>query len=207
MFTKVVLAGSLFLSSTLWLPCSRAEALADIFSRVQTLVAARNYPRALEELTWAKKEIARQHTARLRDFLPDELAGYQGKAIETSEVMGISCLERTYANPTAKREVKVSLTGASGGEAAGGLEAFSQVSKLAAMFSGGSGRDTLRIEGKTTLVEADDSGRHTTLTIFLDSGYLLKLEASDAAIKRDDLKELATAFKLNELDAYAKGGK
>jgi len=179
----------------------QAEELKDIFGRVDQMVAAKNYTKALDELTWAKKEIEKMHTAQLKTFFPDQLAGYAGDKFEANNVLGITNLERVYKKSGAP-DVTVSLTGGSGGSQAGfgGLAAFGN---LAAMMGNQEGSDTFRIDGRTASLTLNP-GSNGELTVFLNSGSILKLEMMQNP-NGETLKSMAQGLKLGDLESYLKG--
>ncbi|MBX7138618.1 MAG: hypothetical protein K1X83_11610 [Oligoflexia bacterium] len=180
-----------------------AEELKDIFGRVEQYVAAKNYTKALDELSWAKKEIEKLNSGQLKTFFPDELAGFTGDKIESQNMFGITGMERLYKKSGANTTVKVSLTGGAGG-AAGGLGGLAALGSFAAMMGQQQGQDTFRIEGRTATLEEHADSHAAELTVFLNSGSILKLEmqnGTDAAV----LKQMAENLKLNDLDAYLKG--
>jgi len=195
---KLALALSLGFS-----PCLKAEELKDIFGRVQQMVEAKNYTKALDELGWAKKEIEKLNTAQLKTFFPDTLNGYSGDKFEANSILGISNVERTYKKEGAG-EIKVSLTGGSGGAAQGGFGGLAALGGMAAMMGGQEGSDTFRIDGRTATLSLPQGSSNGELTVFLNSGSILKVEMFQKA-NGDTLKAMAQALKLNDLDNYLKG--
>lgn len=176
------------------------EELDKIFAKVNELVAAKNYPKALEELNWAKNAVNKKHTEQMKSYLPDELGGFKGDKLEVNSALGMTNLERNYKSGNAN--VKVSLMGSSKNSGMGGI---ANMGRLAAMMGGqGSGQEAMRIDGKTASMNV--SGSRTELSVFLDSGGILKLEtrkANDAA--KAQLKKMAEEMKLTQLDQYLAG--
>ncbi len=176
------------------------EDLNKIFSKVNEYIEAKNYPKAMEELAWAKNEISKMHNEQLKTYLPDELAGFKGDEVKVSQALGMNNLERNYKSGNAS--VKVSLMGGSKGSAmAGGL---ANIGRMAAMMGGQAGQEAIRIDGKTATMNTQ--GSRTELSVFLDSGSILKLEtrkANDAA--KTQLKKMAEEMKLSSLDKYLAG--
>lgn len=182
-----------------------AEELDAIFKRVNELVAARNFPKALDELNWARKEIEKQNMQQLQAFLPDEVSGFKGAKLDYNNAMGIMNMERTYTKDGATK-ITASITGsAGGGGAAAGLGGMAAIGQMAALMGGSvPGQDTLRIGGRTALLESNEDSGASSLTVFLDGGMILKLDQSskgDPAV----LKSFAESLKLDELEKYLKG--
>lgn len=193
---KIILALSLIipLNSVL------AEDLKTILTRVESLVKDKNYPKALEELGWARKEIEKLNSGVMATLLPDELAGLKGGKTQTNNVMGMTAIERDYTS--SDTEVKVSLTtGSPGGGAdslGGGLAALGQ---MAAMFGQQAGQDVFRIDGMTASMNTE--GGIPELTVFLNGG-MLRFEmnrGTDTA----KLKEMAEKIGVANLDKQIKG--
>lgn len=179
----------------------RADELDSTLTKVRDLVSQKNYSAALEELSWARKEIEKMNSGQIGTFFPDQLAGFTGRKLESSSAMGFTNIERAYSKGST--ELKVSLTGGSSGGADAGLGGLAAIGKMAAMFGGNTpGQETIRIQGRTAMLESESSTPN--LTIFLDSGSILKIEMTSgkdiAAVK-----EVAGALKLDELEKYLKG--
>lgn len=179
-----------------------AEDINAIFKRVNDSVESRDYSKALEELDWAKKEIEKLHVQKLQEFFPEKLEGFIGQKFDSNSVLGFSNVERDYTQ--GKKSVKVSLTGGTG-QGAAALSGLAQLGKMAAMFGGNvPGNETVRIKGRTSTVES--MGGSASVTVMLDSGSILRLESA-SGVKAEDLKGMAEAIKIDEMDVYLKGVK
>lgn len=140
-------------------------------------------------------------TISSKSFFPDELAGYKGLKLETNSVFGINNVERAYKGKDGS-EIKVSLTGGTGGAGAGaGFGQLAALGGMAAMMQGqNDGSETFRLDGRTANLQLERAGG-SELTVFLNSGSILKLEMSNKATS-DALKGFASAIKVNDLDGY-----
>ena len=176
-----------------------AEDINNIFKKVNEYVAAENYPKAIEELGWAKKEVEKLHVEKLKTFLPDELQGLKGDQVKAQTALGIMSVERNYKN--GDERVKLSIAG--GGAAMGGLAAFG---RMAAMMqgTGNAGMDTFRIDGRTAMLEVKEAQNKADLTVTLDSGMILKLEMRNKA-DGEKLRKMAESLKIADIDSYLKG--
>ncbi len=183
-----------------------AEDINDIFKRVNDFVTAKNYTKALEELTWAQKEIEKLNVTHVQAFFPDSLAGFTGSKFEANSALGMSNIERQYTKTGSEERVKLSLSGSSaGGAGAGGLGGLAAFGRMAAMMGGGGqGGDTFRIAGRTATLQQEEGSDSAHLTVFLDSGSILSLELSNGK-DSSVLKTMAEALKLNDLDNYLRG--
>jgi hypothetical protein len=175
---------------------SHAEDINEIFKRVNEFVTQKNYPKALEELNWAKKEIEKMNSSSLTSFFPDSLAGFTGAKAEVSNALGMTNISRRYSK--GEKSVNVSLTG---GGPAGALGGLAGIGKMAAMFGGEAGQDTFRLQGRTAMLR--DDGGAPELQVFLDSGSILTLSGDNAT--GAELRGMAEALKLDALDSYLRG--
>ncbi len=179
-----------------------AEDLDDSLAKVKQLVTEKNYSAALEELGWARKEIEKMNSGQLSSFFPDQLAGFQGGKLESNSAMGFTNIERTYSK--SGTSVKVSMTSGSLG-GAGGMGGLGSLGQMAAMFGGSApGQESLRIKGRTAMLEEREGT--ADLTLFLTSGPIIKLEGTQAATGKI-LRDLASALPLDEIETYLKGAK
>lgn len=181
-----------------------AEDLNSILKNVTQQVEKKNFPKALEELAWAEKEIQKMHTNRLQTLLPNEVIGYRGSEIESNSALGFSALERTYSK--GGNEIRLSLASTKGGADAGGLGGLgglAALGRMAAMMGNQPGQETFRISGLTA-TQISHPGGGGELSVFLDSGAIVKLEANEAADFKN-LRPFAEAINLGALDSYLRG--
>ena len=192
---------SLVFSVVILIPAvSNSEELPDIFKRVQEFVDKQNFPKALEELSWAKQEIEKKNAQKLQTLLPDELNGYKAGKAEVNTALGMLNIERKYTG--ADGSISISLTGGGAAGAAGGLGGgLAQIGRMAAMFGAQAGQETVRISGRTASLEQNPDRNDATLSIFLDSGSIIKFEGKDGA----KLKAFAEALKIDSIDSYLRG--
>lgn len=177
-----------------------AEDLNAIFQKVNQLVGEKKYTKALEELSWMKKEIETLNNAHLKTFLPETVLEYKGGNAESNSAMGFMTLKRVYKKDD--KEIEVELTG---GSAAGSGNPFGSIAafgKMAAMMGGqGDGQDSFRIEGRTATAEDQGSPK---VTVFLDSGSVLAISANSGT-QLSLLKDFAKALPIVKIDDYLKG--
>jgi hypothetical protein len=178
---------------------SLAEDVNEIFKKVNGYITEQNYPKALEELSWAKKEIEKLNSTKIGTLLPATVNGFTGADVKVQSAMGFDNIERDYSGNGKK--ITVSVTGGGAGNAMGGLAGLARMG----MMMGGQqpGVDSFRLDGRTA--NLDTTGGRAELTVFLDSGSILKVEGSgvDAAT----IKSFAEGLKISNLDNYMKGSK
>ena len=183
---------------------ARAEELDDNLKKVRELVDQKLYSKALTELSWARTAIEKMHMKRVEDYFPEKVGEFAGGKFESSAALGMNNVERSYSKPGSSA-IKVSLAGGSGGQN-NPFAAIAGFGRMAAMMPGmqGTGKEQVRIAGRTAMLEAGEEQGKSELTIFLESGSVLTLETStkDAG---STLKTLAEGLKIAELDDYLKG--
>lgn len=177
-----------------------AEDVNEIFKKVNTYIGEQNYPKALEELSWAKKEIEKLNSSKIGTLLPASVNGFTGGEVKVQSAMGFDNIERMYTGNG--KEITVSVTGGGVGNAMGGLAGLARMG----MMMGGSqpGIDSFRIEGRTANLDTTNSGR-AELTVFLDSGSILKVEGS--GIDAQAIKSFTEGLHISNLDNYMRGSK
>ena len=190
------------LTLTLCSNIARAEDLNELLARVDKFVKEENFSKALGELKWAQAELEKKQMLKLQSFFPDELMEYKGKKLEQNSALGFMELKREYEKDG--NSITVSLMGGAGGSGGpGGSKPMGQIAQfgqMAAMFGGGNDQETIRIKGRTTTMKKGEAGE---LTLFLDSGSMLKLESSNVA--SEELKGLAEKLDIDGIEKYLKG--
>jgi hypothetical protein len=182
---------------------SESEDLNQTLAKVKQLVEEKNFSAALEELSWARKEIEKMNSNQLSSYFPDQVDGFQGGKIEKNAAMGFSNIERSYTKANAT--INLSMTSGSLGGVAGGLGGLGALGQMAAMMGGNTpGQESLRIKGRTAMLEEGQGS--PSLSLFLDSGPILKLEGSGSTSTKN-LRDFASALPLDDLENYIKGTK
>lgn len=181
----------------------KADELDDTFAKIKSLVAEKNYTKAMEELSWAQKSIEKMNQGRLQTFFPDALQSFQGGKFESNAALGFLAASRPYS--AGEKSIKVELTtGSAGGGAQAGLGSLAAIGKMAAMMGNQPGQETVRIAGRTATLETADGETRAALTIFMDSGAVLKFE-QQASADASALKKFAEGFDLDGIDKYLRG--
>lgn len=188
------------LSTLLFCQPAVAEDINEVFKKVNEYVQQKNYPKAMEELGWAQKELEKMHQARLAELLPGEVDGFKGGDTQVQQMMGFSNIEREYTN--GDKNVRVAITGTGGAEGMGGLAG---IAKMGMMMGGTqAGKDQFRIAGRTASL--DTTSGSPELTIFLESGSVMQISTGDG-VDGPALKKFAEGLKIADLDSYLKGAK
>ncbi|MBL7661360.1 hypothetical protein JNK13_01275 [bacterium] len=186
------------------LPALAEEDFAGLLKRAEELKAQGKYPAAMEELSWANKQLEKLHQESLKKFFPDTAGSFTGGKFDANNAMGFMNVERDYKSQ-AGAGVKVSLLGASNsqGSAAQGFGALAGFAQMAAMMDGQNGAETVRVKGNRAVVAKN--GRYSELSLNLPSGLMFKVEqTSGQELKAEELASVAEAIDTTALEAYLK---
>jgi len=174
-----------------------AEDINEVFKKVNEYVQQKNYPKAMEELQWAQKELEKLNQQRLSELLPKTIEGFVGEETEVQSAMGFTSIERQYNKGEQGIRLSIAGTGSAGGGLAG-------IAKMGMMMGGAqAGQDQFRIDGRTASLDTSGSPE---VTVFLESGSMLQLRSSDESVDGATLKKFAQGLKIGELDDYLRGG-
>ena len=180
---------------------AKADDLNTIIKRMNEFVAQENYPKALEELSWATKEVEKMHSGKIAKVIPATVNGFVGDAPKFQSVMGFSSIERQYKKGSDSIHVSIEGIASSGaGGAAGGLAG---IAKMGMMMGGEEGAETTRLDGHTASVR---TAGNPEITVVLDSGAILKMRAQ-GNVDAETLKSFAENMKISDLDNYLRGSK
>jgi hypothetical protein len=196
---RYIIAAAAF-SSYLFSQSAFGEDINEVFKKVNEYVQQKNYPKAMEELSWAQKELEKLHQTRLSELLPAEVDGFKGGDTQVQQMMGFSNIEREYTN--GEKNIRVAITGTSGTEGMGGLAGIAKMGMMMGATQGG--RDQFRINGRTASL--DTTNDSPELSVFLESGAVLQL-TTGGGVDGPALKKFAEALKIADLDTYLKGAK
>lgn len=177
---------------------ANADDLKTMLTKVEQLSSEGNYSKALEELSWAKKDIEQNYLKKLTSFLPDEINGLTGAKPEFNSALGFTNVSRQYSKDGTS--VKVEIQGGTAGSPQAGMGGLAALGQMAAMFGQQNGQATMRINGRTANLN-ESSGE---LTVFLEGGSMLNIHKSSGTA---DLKAIAEGLKLDDIEKYMKGTK
>ena len=172
----------------------KADELKSLLDKVNTYANEGNYSKALEELSWAKKELETKHNQKLVSFLPENLSGFSGDKAEINSAMGFTNIGKNYSKDG--NRVRLELQG--GGNGGAGLGGLAALGQMAAMFGQQAGVENMRIKGRT----ANLTNEGSELSLFLDGGSMLTFRKDSGSA---DLKSMAEALDLDSIENFLKG--
>ena len=198
--SKVSLLTALLALLALPALCMAEEDFAEILKRAQTLKDQGKFTAAMEELSWATKQLQTLHTQKLEAFLPEKLLDFTGGQVQSNSAMGFMNIERTYSGAPGKVKLSLSGSASSGGAAAQGLGALANLAGMAAMMGNAPGMDTVRVKDQRATVESANG--EMKLTIPMSNGIIFSAEQTEGKVTKEQLVALAESFDFAGLNAY-----
>lgn len=184
------------------IPNAWGEDVKQLLDKANEYYQQKNFSKALQELSWAQKEIEKANSQVLESLFPAELQGFKGGKLESNNVLGFTTIERLYEKGEAV-SIKASLLGSGQGQGQNPLGGLAALGQMAAMMGGGQpGTASFRLDGRTAMLQKQEDSAE--LTVFLDAGAMLKFELNGSA-DGELLKKFATGFKLAEIEKQLKG--
>jgi hypothetical protein len=196
------LANILFITAMCSPLSASAENIDEIFTKVKQYSENQNYPKAIEELAWAEKELQKLHFNKLQSFFPETLGAFKGKPAESQAAFGMSSVEKEYRD--GKGILKISLAGGSGGAANNPMGGIAALARMGQMMGQQPGVETFRIDGRTANLKVNEKYKNAELTVFLEGGSILTAKLTKSA-DGDLLRQAIKQLPLTELDNYLKG--
>ncbi|MCI5065397.1 hypothetical protein MRY87_06700 [bacterium] len=176
----------------------KTPSVEKLLKSVEGLLAKRDYTKALQELEAARGAIEELKNDGLKNFFPDSLEGLKGGEFRLSSALGMTNLEREYEKSEegdVEKTLTVSLVGGGNSGAFGGIAGLG---RMAAIMQQGK-ESEIKIAGYTA--NLDESGARPELSLFLESGGILKLEGQ-GAVKGDELQKIAKTLDVRAIDRY-----
>lgn len=178
-------------------PVTAQENLDEVLTQFEAYVDEGNYPKALEELEWARRALVKAHHAQIEALFPLWLGNAEGGEIARQEVFGMTSHTRRYADADG-RQFEVVLT-----EGAAGNPGLAVIEQLSRLLGAQVNAEAVRIDGRTATLVPEDMDGNAVLTIQLDAGGVLRL--TGAAADAGSLSAAAREFDVSALDDYLSG--
>ncbi len=196
-----ILGSTLLLSLT----ANAEEKFEDIIQRITTLKAEGKYSEALNELTWANKELQKLHQQKIQSFFPVATAGFNPGEFEQNSALGIMNVKRSYTGPN-NAEISFNITGSASSEggAAQGFGALAALAQMGAMMDNSGKTDTVRVNGKRATIT--NQGGSPQLMVTMGNGLMLQVESNKGSVTKEQLTQLAEAFNFKGFEAYMNAG-
>ena len=181
-----LLAGGVL--SPLALHAQTAEEASAACTEAVRLIDEEDLEGALDEAKWCVESLEQLRQQRTLTVFPDAVEGFTGGELDSQSAMGMTIMNRAYANEAG--DIDVSLTT---GAAGSGLAALAQMG----LSLGGSGGRKIRVQKRTVLDMSEEEGE-ARFMVQLKSGGMLTIGSS--AIPASEVLEFVRAFPIQELD-------
>ena len=161
--------------------------------------------KAIDELSWAKKELDKLHSQKLTTFFPAEVGGLKGAEPKNENVLGLMTLTRNYSG--ADTDIELTLVGASGSKdsASQGLGMFAGLAQMGmAMEANQPGNETIRLKDKTAILKKN--GDNYEVSISLSNGNTITGKTTKNTAKtKDKLLEVMNTLDVAGIEKYLGG--
>lgn len=184
-------------------PClARAEEdIAEILKRVEEFKNAGKFAQALNELSWAEKELQRMHVEKLKAFFPETVPGFTAGEYKVNNAMGLLSIERGYRSAEGGQyQATMAGSATAEGAAAQGMGALAGLAQMASMMEAGGQSEAVRIKGSRGML-ANVNGR-MELNLPLSGGLFFKVEQSGNNGTKDQLLQIANALDPEAINQY-----
>lgn len=183
----------------------RAEDADQIFARIKDFDSKGNFPKAIEEVEWLKKELQKKHMQKIQTLLPQKIGDLAGEPAKAQGALGFHTIERNYG--AAGQGIKLTISGGGLGGATAGMGSLAALGQMAAAMGGENlNTETFRLAGATANIESKPENKSAELTVFLQSGSILQLEqdgSADAAALKTKAQSIEA--QIQALDNYLRG--
>lgn len=143
---------------------------------------------ALEEARWCVTQLEQLRQGQTSSFFKDKIDGYTAGELESTQVMGMSIINRRYSK--GNNSIEVSL---SGGDSDIASNAFAAIASFGMQAAQGK---KVRIQRRTATVTND--GGSVQVIVSLKSGGMLTFDSSEVSEKA--LIAFAKSFPISDLD-------
>lgn len=169
------------------------EAAAACLEAARLIQEDQDFDGAMEEAQWCMEGLKQIKQAQTLAVFPDEVGGYVGGEVSNENMLGMSMIERAYAQDG--KSINISLMAGSGsGAAAGGLAALAQ---LGMGLGGAGGGKKIRIQ-KRTVVDTSEQNGNASFMVQLKSGGMMTVESS--SVPSEEVVAFLREFPIAEID-------
>jgi hypothetical protein len=153
-----------------------ADDVVDLIKSAEKNYNAKQYKKALEDLEWVRKEIAKLQLQEMKKLLPEEIDGMKGSDSDGGAVFGLHTVSREYRDNDGNRVVTINVMSAAGGEAGGELGAI--MGMAAAFGTMDSSQESKMIieKGYRGNFSLDTDTQEGTLVFSLSGGAMVQIE-------------------------------
>ncbi len=153
-----------------------ADNVTEFLSSAEQNYKAQRYSRALRDLEWARKEIAGLQLEEMKGFLPDEIDGMQGRDDDSTAMMGMHMVSKTYRDQDTGNSVKVEIMKGASGDADGGIAAILGMAAAMGAMDPSRQSKTIVQKGYRGTFSLDPNNNEGKLIFNLEGGSIVSIE-------------------------------
>lgn len=180
-----------------------ADDIVDLIKSAEQNYNAGQYKKALEDLEWVRKEIAKLQLQEMKKFLPEEIDGMKGSDSDGGAAFGLHSVSREYRDNDGNRVVTINVISAAGGEAGGGLGAFMGMAAAFGALDTSKESKMIVEKGYRGNFSRDPETQEGTLIFSLSGGAMVQIETfgckdesmAKKAAEKLDLPKIEEALK------------
>ncbi|MBN1296234.1 hypothetical protein JXA80_05600 [bacterium] len=179
-----------------------ADNVNDLLKSADANYEAKKYAKALEDLEWARKEIANLQLQEMKKLLPEVVDGMKGQDGDGGSIFGINAVSREYRSEDGEKSVTITL--ASGKSSQGGAGLGAIMGMAAAMGAMDASRQSKMIihQGYKGQWSLDPETKEGMLVFNLNGGSMINIETegyddekvAEQAAKSLDIEKIEAAF-------------
>lgn len=179
-----------------------ADNVTELMKSAEQNYSAKKYAKALEDLEWARKEIANLQLQAMKKFLPDELDGMKGQDADGGAIFGIHSVSKRYASADGNKSVTITLAAGTTGQASGGLGALMGMAAAFGAMDAGTDSKMVVAKGYKGQFNLDKNTNEGTLIFNLSDGAMINIETdgytdstmAEKAAKTLDIPKIEESF-------------
>ncbi len=177
------------------LPCL-ADNVEDLLNSAKTNYSKGKYFKALEDIEWAKKEVANKQMQLLKSFLPEAVEGYTVYPGDGGSALGIQSVSKRYEKE--EQSVEITIMSTHGNQGAGGLGAIMGMAAAFESMDANVNSEMVIVDGRKGQFNKRDNSDEGTLTFNLDKAVVqIKTYGFDNS---SEAKKFAEMLKFDDIE-------
>jgi len=179
-----------------------ADNVSELMQSAEQNYNAKKYAKALEDLEWARKEIANLQLQEMKKLLPDELDGMKGQDADGGAIFGIHSVSRNYSNADGSKTVTITLASGNSSQASGGFGALMGMAAAFGAMDASTDSKMVISKGYKGQFNLDKNSNTGNLIFNLNGGSMINIETNgytdstmaEKAAKTLDIAKIEEAF-------------
>jgi len=179
-----------------------ADNVTELLKSASQNYEAKKYSKALEDMEWARREIANLQLQELKKLLPEELDGMKGQDGDAGAILGIHAVSREYYSEDGSKSVKITLASGKSSQGGAGLGAIMGMAAAFGAMDGNRQSKMIIEQGYKGQFSLDPNTTEGMLLFNLNGGSMINIETdgypdekmAEKAAKALDIAKIEAAF-------------